>query len=72
MQWPAVNFAEAHLTMNRQVYGEPYGLPLECLEYRYEFERFINLSTDFIDSHFPLCRHPKAANTSQGIARAQS
>lgn len=59
MQWPAVNFAEARLTVNRHMYGESYGLPPGCLEYRYEFERFINLSTGSIDSHFPLDKHPQ-------------
>lgn len=59
IRWPALNFAEARLAMNRHLYGEPYGLSPESLEYRYEFERFINLTNFFLDIHWPLSRHPQ-------------
>lgn len=58
-KWPAVNFATARLVMNRYLYGKPYGLPLSSLDYKYEFERFIDLKKRGIDSHFPLDRHPQ-------------
>ena len=44
--------------MDRHLYGEPYGLPLSSLEYRYEFQRLINLK-EALGSDFPLDRHPQ-------------
>lgn len=58
INWPIINFAEAHLVMNRHLYGETYGLPLRALEYRYEFQRLINFK-EALGSHFPLDRHPQ-------------
>ncbi|RSL58870.1 hypothetical protein CEP54_007593 [Fusarium duplospermum] len=57
-KWPVVNFGEARLVMNRHLYGEPYGLPLSSLEYKYEFQRFINFNKA-IGPHFPLDQHPQ-------------
>ncbi|KPM44426.1 hypothetical protein AK830_g2122 [Neonectria ditissima] len=59
IRWPVVTFAEAHLVMNRHRNGEPYGLPLDSLEYSFVFERFIDVYGCIYDTHFPLDRHPQ-------------
>ncbi|KAI8675912.1 hypothetical protein NCS57_00493900 [Fusarium keratoplasticum] len=43
--------------MNRHLYGEKHGLPLDHLAYDYEFGRFIDLDRPYDQSHFPLERH---------------
>ncbi|RSL89333.1 hypothetical protein CEP51_001297 [Fusarium floridanum] len=57
VQWPSINFAEARLAVNRHMFGEAYGLPLGPLEYKYEFERFIDLDKGVLEPHVPLSQH---------------
>lgn len=55
--WPNLTFSELHSVMNRHLYGDSHGLPLEHLAYDYEFGRFIDLDRPYDQSHFPLERH---------------
>ncbi len=59
---PEVAFSEAHLVMNRHLYGKSHGLSIRTLEHHFSFERFINLdgNSKAIRDHFPLERHPPA------------
>ena len=56
---PEILFADAHLVMNRHLYGDSHGLPLEALERSYDFERFIPSYKSRVRTwdHFPLERH---------------
>ncbi|KAI9898648.1 hypothetical protein N3K66_007008 [Trichothecium roseum] len=56
---PEILFADAHLVMNRYLYGDCHGLPLETLERSYDFERFIPSYKSRVRTwdHFPLERH---------------
>lgn len=50
--WPNLTFTELRSVMNRHLYGDSHGLPLEHLAYDYEFGRFIDLDRPYDQSHF--------------------
>lgn len=56
---PEVTFSEAHLAMNRHLYGEPHGISFRTLQRHFDFERCIALDgSDTNGDHFPLEQHP--------------
>lgn len=53
-----VTFSEAHLVMNRYLYGENHGISIRSLQHHFDFERFISFDVlHKISDHFPLERH---------------
>ena len=56
---PEILFSDAHLIMNRHLYGEPHGLPIDVLQRSYTFERFLPSFKSYVEAqpHFPLERH---------------
>ncbi|KAF6806968.1 hypothetical protein CSOJ01_08472 [Colletotrichum sojae] len=55
-KWPEITFSQAYRVMQRHRLGTPYGLPIESLEKRFEFERHISPG-DKTKSHFALEQH---------------
>lgn len=52
---PAIFFSEAHQVMNRNHLDQPFGLPLESLEWQFHCERYLTLDKEeLVDDHFSL------------------